>query len=134
MDNIDLSTNNVAFTANLKATIKPEARTEMQMLVSYNSPIALPQFDLDEIYYADVSVKRMFLKNKLTISLSLTDIFNTRNWILTSDNAAFSLTNDSKKDTRIFWIGLTWHLNAYKSSKPAKGEPQEEEGLIKLGQ
>jgi len=134
VDNIDLSTNNVAFTANLKATIKPEARTEMQMLVSYNSPIALPQFDLDEIYYADVSVKRMFLKNKLTISLSLTDIFNTRNWILTSDNAAFSLTNDSKKDTRIFWIGLTWHLNAYKSSKPAKGEPQEEEGLIKLGQ
>jgi hypothetical protein len=129
-----LATDDVAFTTNLKANIKLPTKTEIQLLISYSSPVALPQFDLDEIYYADVSVKRMFLKNKLTVSISLTDIFNTRNWILTSDNAAFSLTNDSKKDTRIFWMGLTWHLNAYKSSKPAKGEPQEEEGLIKLGQ
>jgi hypothetical protein len=131
---IDLTTDDVAFTVNLKATIKPEAKTEIQILLNYSSPIALPQFDLDEIYYADVSAKRSFFQNKLTVSLTLTDIFDSRKWLITSENAAFNLTNDSKKDSRILWIGLTYNINAYKNSKPQKGDGQEEEGLIKLGQ
>ena len=134
VNEIDLTTNDVAFIANLKASFKPEAKTEIQLLLSYNSPVSLPQFDLDEIYYADVSVKRNFLNNKLALSLTLTDIFNSRKWLIASDNAAFKLNNESKKDSRVFWIGLTYFINAYKTSKPTKSEGQEEEGLIKLGQ
>jgi len=132
---IDLSTNNLAWTGNIKTIIKPEKKTEIQLFLNYNSPIELPQFNLSEIYYADIAVKRTFLDNKFSVSLTLTDIFNTRSWEIFSDNAIYKLNNDSKSETRIFWIGLTYNFNSFKSTKSHKnGDSKNDGGIIKLGQ
>jgi outer membrane receptor protein involved in Fe transport len=132
---IDLSTSNLAWTGNIKIIIKPEKKTEIQLFFNYNSPIELSQFNLSEIYYADISVKRTFFDNKLAVSLTLTDIFNTRNWEISSDNAIYKLINYSKSETRILWIGLTYNFNSFKAGKPQKnGDNESEGGIIKLGQ
>ncbi len=131
---IDLSTNNVAWSANIKTLYKPDAKTELTLLLNYNSPIALPQFNLNRIYYADIGIRRNFLANKLAMSLTLTDIFNTRKWIIQSDNTIFKLHNDSKTDSRILWLGFTYNFNSFKAVKSQKNEGVESEGLIKLGQ
>jgi hypothetical protein len=131
---IDLSLNNFAWTGNIKTTIRPDQKTDIQILLNYNSPVALPQFDLSEIYYADIAVKRNFLKNKLALSLSLTDVFNTRKWIVQSDNSVFNLYNSSKNDTRIFWIGITYNINSFKSKTQNNTGTETDNTLIKLGQ
>jgi len=132
---IDLSTDNLAWTGNLKTIIKPKKNTELQIFLNYNSPIALPQFNLSEIYYADIAVKRTIFNNKLSVSLTLSDIFNTREWAIKSDNAVYKLDNYSKSETRIFWIGLTYNFNSYKSNKSQKnGDAENDGGIIKLGQ
>jgi hypothetical protein len=132
---IDLSTDNLAWTGNIKTIIKPEKRTEIQFLLNYNSPISLPQFNLSEIYYADIAVKRTLLNNKLSMSLTLTDVFNTRNWEINSDNAVYKLNNNSKSETRVLWIGLAYNFNSYKASKSQKNTDIENDGgIIKLGQ
>jgi len=132
---IDLTTNNIAWTGNIKTIFKPEKKTEIQLFINYNSPIELPQFILNEIYYADLAVKRLFFDNKLTVSLTLTDIFNTRNWEINSDNIIYKLNNYSKIETRILWIGLTYNFNSFKAAKPQKsGESENGGGVIRLGQ
>jgi outer membrane receptor protein involved in Fe transport len=134
-DGIDLSTNNNAWSANIKTLFMPDAKTELTLLLNYNSPIALPQFNLSEIYYADFGIKRNFLANKLSMSVTLTDIFNTRKWIIQSDNSIFKLHNDNKTDSRILWFGLTYNFNSYKMSKPqTNGNTEIDNGMIKLGQ
>ncbi len=132
---IDLSTDNIAWTGNIKASIKPEQKTELQIFLNYNSPIALPQFNLSEIYYTDIAIKRAFLKNKLSVSLTLTDVFNTREWEIKSDNQVYKLYNYSKAVSRIFWIGLTYNFNSYKNGKNQKNDGSENDNsVIKLGQ
>lgn len=132
---IDLRVNDFAWTGNIKATIKPDQKTEFQVFLNYNSPVQLPQFNVSEIYYADIAIKRNFLNNKLALSLSLTDVFNTRTWNIQSENSIFRMNNSSKSETRIFWIGLTFNINSFKQSKTTKNEGAENEnGLIKLGQ
>jgi outer membrane receptor protein involved in Fe transport len=131
---IDLSTNNVAWSGNIKTLYKPDSKTELSLLLNYNSPIALPQFNLNSIYYADIGIRRNFLSDKMSMSLTLTDIFNTRKWIIMSDNSVFKLHNDSKTASRILWIGITYNFNSYKSVKSQKNEGSDSEGLIKLGQ
>lgn len=130
---IDLSVNNFAWTGNIKTTIRPDQKTDIQILLNYNSPVALPQFNLSEIYYADIALKRNFLKNKLAVSLSLTDVFNTRKWIVQSDNSVFKLYNSSKNETRIFWIGVTYNINSFKSKAQNNGT-ETDNTIIKLGQ
>lgn len=132
---IDLSANDVAWTGNMKILITPDKLTEVQLFGSFSSPISLPQFDLDKIYYADIAVKRTLLKNKLSASLTLTDVFNTREWKIKSDNKIYRLNNYSKNDTRILWLGLTFNFNSFKAGgKPQKETAGEDNGsIIKLG-
>jgi outer membrane receptor for ferrienterochelin and colicin len=132
---IDLNTNNIAWTGTFKATIKPEKKTELQLFINYNSPIALPQFDLKEIYYADVAIKRSFIKDRLSLSFTVTDVFNTRKWVINSDNNIYRLHNESKNDTRVFWFGIVYNINAFKPSKTQKNDNTDNDnGIIKLGQ
>ena len=132
---IDLSTSGFAWTGNLKITVKPEKHTEIQTFFNYNSPIKLPQFNLGHIWYIDISIKRTFLKNTLTASLTLTDVFNTSKWNITSDNNIYTLINNSKSETRIFWLGLAYNFNAYKpNSKMQKSGSENDSNIIKLGQ
>ncbi len=131
---IDLSVNNFAWTGNIKTTIRPDQKTDIQILLNYTSPVALPQFNLSEIYYADVAIKRSFMKNKLALSLSLTDVFNTRKWIVQSDNSVFKLYNSSKNETRIFWIGITYNINSFKAKGQNNNGTESDNAIIKLGQ
>jgi outer membrane receptor protein involved in Fe transport len=131
---IDLSVNNFAWTGNIKTTIRPDQKTEIQILLNYNSPVVLPQFNLSKIYYADIALKRSFMKNKLALSISLTDVFNTRKWIVQSDNTVFKLYNSSKNETRIFWIGITYNINSFKSKAQNNNGNETDNAIIKLGQ
>jgi hypothetical protein len=132
---IDLGTNGVAWTGNLKFTAKPDKATDIQLFLNYNSPIALPQFKLSEIYYTDFAIKRAILKNKMALSFTVTDVFNTRQWIINTNNNVYKLYNRSKSDTRVFWFGITYNFNSYKSSNSQKSENADNDGgLIKLGQ
>lgn len=131
---IDLSVNNFAWTGNIKTTIRPDQKTDIQILLNYNSPTALPQFNLSEIYYADIALKRNFLRDKMAVSLSLTDVFNTRKWIVQSDNSVFKLYNSSKNNTRILWIGITYNINSFKSKTQNNNGTESDNAIIKLGQ
>jgi outer membrane receptor protein involved in Fe transport len=132
---INLNTNNFAWTGNIKTIIKPEKQTEIQIFFNYNSPITLPQFNLSKIYYVDIAVKRSFLKNKLSASITLTDVFNTSSWEIKSDNTVYKLYNYSKGLTRVLWFGLTYNFNSYKVTKSQNNKDTENDsGIIKLGQ
>ncbi len=131
---IDLRTSSFAWNGNLKLSIRPERKTEIQIVLNYASPRQLPQFDLDQIFYADIAVKRPFFKDRLTVSLALTDVLNTRNWIITSNNSVYQLNNNSHDQTRILWIGLSYNFNSYKIEKSSskKGEEKDRK-MIRLG-
>lgn len=132
---MSLNAEGFAWTGNMKLLFTPDSKTDIQLFLNYNSPVTLPQFLLYEIYYADFGVKRSFLKNKLSASLTITDIFNTRNWIIRSENTLYNLYNQSKYETRVVWLGLTFNLNAFKPQKSQKNEGAESDnGLIKVGQ
>jgi len=131
----DLNSRGFSWTGNIKFVVNPDSQTDIQLFLNYNSPVELPQFRLQEIYYADFGIRRSFLKNKLSLGLTVTDIFNTRNWIISSDNLVYDLYNKSKSETRILWLGVTFNLNSFKFVKSQKGDGTENEnGLIKLGQ
>jgi outer membrane receptor protein involved in Fe transport len=131
---IDLGTSNLAWAGNIKTVIKPVENTELQILLNYNSPIDLPQFKLDKIYYADIALKYNLVNNKLALNLAVSDVFNTRKWNIESANSVFRLNNSSKNDTRVFWFGLTYSLDSYKANESQKTEGTDERELIKLGQ
>ncbi|MDD4638315.1 MAG: outer membrane beta-barrel family protein, partial [Bacteroidales bacterium] len=132
-NNLTLDASGFTATGSLRFNYYPDKKTDLQLFYSYISGQSLPRFNVDEYHTADVALKRRFLKGKITGTLSVSDIFNSKKWNISSNNEIYRLTNNSKSDSRIVWLGMTLNLNSFKIKQP-KGEPQtSEEGLIKLG-
>ncbi len=94
-------------------------------------PQHYPQFTTDTIHYCNIGIRQSFLKNSLTVSALVTDLFNTRRWDIHSDNAVYPLINNSKNRSRMFWLGITYNFNAYKPLKAMKKQ-EEDRSVIRL--
>jgi hypothetical protein len=82
----------------------------------------------------DIAVKRLLVKDKLSASITLSDVFNSRRWDISSDNSVYRLNNNSKNQSRVLWIGLTFNLNRMQQSKSQKRDDEgEQQGLIRIG-
>ena len=80
----------------------------------------------------NVGVKQRLLKGAMSVSLLLTDVFNTYRWEVHSYNKVFDLTNISTRKSRMLWLGITYNINSFKQKKtPSKSE--NDRSLIKLG-
>ncbi|MDD2583426.1 MAG: TonB-dependent receptor [Bacteroidales bacterium] len=131
---IDLFSSKIMWQGNVAANITPSKKSDISLQYFYSSPAVYPQFESQAVHYMDASYKRVLIKNILTASITLTDVFNTRKWNIVSDNIIYSLDNRSKNESRVLWVGLSFNLNKKQLSKPQKKEPsQAQESLIKLG-
>ena len=119
--------------SNIGLTIRPFNRTEIQAQYFVTTPQYFPQFTTRTIHYGNVGVKQTFLKNTLTVSALLTDIFNTRRWDVHSDNPVFTLLNNSKNLSRMLWMGISWNFHSFKPAKGAQKNQEEDRSLIRLG-
>ena len=130
---VDLSSNNLAWKGNVKFNLTPWKKGEFQFAAVYHSPIQLPQFNIEEIYYFNISYTQKLWKDKLLIQLSIIDLLNTQKWVIHSDNLVYSLDNSSKSETRKIWLGITYRFNSYKAPKiTIQPTPEEDNGMIKF--
>jgi hypothetical protein len=80
----------------------------------------------------NVGVKQKLMKGALTLSLLVTDIFNTYEWEVHSYNRIYDLANISKQKSRMLWIGISYNFNSYKQNKVDKAG-ELDRNLIKFG-
>ena len=119
--------------SNAGLTIRPYSSTEIQAQYFVITPQYFPQFTTRTIHYGNIGVKQYFLKNSLTVSALLTDVFNTRRWDVYSDNTVFTLVNNSKNRSRMFWLGITWNFHSFKPVKGGQKQQDEDRSVIRLG-
>ncbi len=103
-----------------------------QLIGTYNSPTRELQEYHKEQYYADASFSQDFLKNKLSVTVRLTDIFNTRTFYETTSGNGFTTESQRYRESRVLYAGLQLKINNY-NKKLAKdsgnGENSGEDGF-----
>ena len=119
--------------SNIGLTLRPFNGTEVQAQYFVTTPQYFPQFTTRTIHYGNVGVKQILLKGALTVSALLTDVFNTRRWDVHSDNPVFTLLNNSKNRSRMFWLGITWNFHSFKPAKGPQKNQEEDRSILRLG-
>ena len=119
--------------SNISLTFRPYNGMEIQAQYFVTTPQYFPQFTTRTIHYGNVGVKQSFLKNSLSVSALLTDVFNTRRWDVHSDNPVFTLLNNSKNRSRMFWLGISWNFHSFKPAKSAQKNREDDRSVIRLG-
>jgi len=131
---INLHVDDFSWSGNLELNLNSKKHTEFQALFSYQSPTKVPQFKIEENYYLDLAIKQGFFNNRLQVSFSVSDVFDTSEWQARSNTDTYRLANYSKEATHAYWIGLTFNFNNFKSRPSADDSHPQKRQVIQLGQ
>ncbi len=115
--------NNSGFTwfGKVNTNVKLPKNFSLQFNVNYESPKVITQGNLKETYWVDVALKKNLWKNKATIILNCSDIFNTHSTVTNYDLARYAETINRVKETRIFNINFTYRFGKSDVGKGGKG-------------
>ena len=104
---------------------------DIQCQYFVTTPQYFPQLTTALTHQMNVGFKQRLLNCPLTLSLLITDVFNTAKWEVSSFNNVFDLTNISRNKSRMLWLGITYNFNSFKQKSSKKAES--DRSLIKLG-
>lgn len=106
----DLSNNSISGFGRIISNWKFLKGTEAQLTFGYWAPSAAPQGRAKAMWGFDVGIKRDFWKNRLSVNLAVTDIFNTRRFAIVSQGQGFDLNLYRKRETRVATLTVTLRL------------------------
>ena len=118
--------------SNILFDFAPGKTTDIQIQYFLTTPQYYPQLTTSLTHYMNLGVKQRLLKGAMSVSLLLTDVFNTYRWEVHSYNKVFDLTNVSTRKSRMLWLGITYNINSFKQKK-AQSKAENDRSLIRLG-
>lgn len=121
--NIDPLLNNSGFSwfGKFNTNLKLPAGFSLQMNGNYEAPKVAAQGTLQEVYWIDAAIKKNLLKNKATVTLNVSDIFNTRKYTTVYAYPLSTQTTYRDRETRIGNITFTYRFGKSEFGKEPKG-------------
>jgi outer membrane receptor protein involved in Fe transport len=117
-----IASDDYSWTAKLISSLNLFEGASMQLFFNYNAPNVSGQGRTDEMYFMDLAYKQDFFDGNLSLSIRVSDLFNTMKWNMTTTGTNFDLSNYRKNDSRNVYVGLTYVFNSFKKQQRKPGE------------
>lgn len=105
---------NYSWTVNMLSTMAIPNLFSVQIQGDYRGPIVLPQGQIEPLWGINLGVKRDVLNKKGTISVNISDIFDTRIFRITTNDSRFDLNRMFNRETRIGTVAFTYRFGGFK--------------------
>jgi len=118
-DNLEtpFTNSNFSWTMNFLTNIIIPKIANFQMQANYRGPIVLPQGEIEPMYSVGAGIKRNVLNDKGTISINVSDIFNTQVFRIRTEDQRFEQNRLWNRETRIGTIAFTYRFGGFKDRK-----------------
>jgi outer membrane receptor protein involved in Fe transport len=113
---------NFSWTLNLLTNwALPDVAT-FQLMADYRGPIALPQGKIDPMYGVNIGARRDLFNRRATVSVNVSDVFNTRRFKIQTDDTVFSQTRRFNRESRIATVAFTWRFGGFREQERVQRE------------
>ncbi|MRS61201.1 outer membrane beta-barrel family protein [Larkinella terrae] len=106
-----LTRTNRSWTTRITSNMSPKKGTDIQVALNYRSPFIVAQGTIKAMTNVDLGVKQTILKGRGTVSLRVSDLFNTMQFRNESFGPNFTSTSRNKRESRIGFIGFSYRLS-----------------------
>ncbi|MFD2574114.1 TonB-dependent receptor domain-containing protein [Spirosoma soli] len=120
-----LTRTNRSWTGRLTSDFRPTRALAIQLAVNYRSPFLVAQGTINSFFNVDIGVKQDVLKGRGTLSLRVSDIFNTLQFRSDSFGPNFLATSLGKRESRIGFIGFSYRLSKQKAKEKERDDDRE---------
>ncbi|WP_187262638.1 outer membrane beta-barrel family protein [Pontibacter beigongshangensis] len=107
----ELSTNQFSWNTKLNSSMNVWKDLSIQLSAQYRAPMVTIQGRMEQMYGVDLGIKKDVLKKQGTVSLRVTDIFDTREFNFLSFGPNFEMLNRNKRQTQMVYVGFTYRIN-----------------------
>ncbi len=115
-----ISTDNYSWTSKLNSNMTLLKNLTIQISANYRAPIITPQGKMYETYSADIAMKKDFMKDKFSVSLRVSDIFNTQRFDVDAYGNNFYSTMYRKRQSQAAFLTLSYKINGGLKQKAKK--------------
>lgn len=116
-----LSNNQMNYHIRLMPTFKLFKQTSLQATFSYWTPWAMVQGKMDPFVYMDAGIRSDFFDNRLSVNLSASDIFNTREFSGYSEGENFYQEFYRKRISQALTLKVTYKFGQQDSRRKNNG-------------
>ncbi|MFO8067793.1 MAG: outer membrane beta-barrel family protein, partial [Bacteroidales bacterium] len=110
---MDIENDSYSYSARLVNNFNLPKGWNIQLNGYYRSPIIMLQGEMKEMYSADIGVRKNLLNNKATITLRVSDIFDTQKFEMYNYGDNFTMEFDRKRNSRMVYLGFSYRINEY---------------------
>ena len=126
-EDVEVETNSFSIQSN--NNFKVTKNLKLQLFGMYNAPVETLQFNVEESYFVNLGARYSFLEDKASLSVNLSDVFDTRVNELTADRP-FLQKARFKNDSRRLYVGFSYRFGG---SKPEKVERKDRDDNTSQG-
>lgn len=110
----DLSSEGYTLNSKLLTSFTLPREYSLQLSAQYNTPKVVPQGQVSGQFFLDASLNKKVLKNKATISIRGTDLFNTRSYNFVTEGTNFYQESYRKRQSRFVFVGFSYNFGQFK--------------------
>jgi len=104
----DFINQRVAYSGKANLNYQFWKKTDLQASFFYMGPNVTAQGQMKAMYGLEIGGKKDLIKDKLTLGLTLADVFNNRRFAMHMSDATFNSDFYRKRESRILTFNLTW--------------------------
>lgn len=116
---------NFSWTLNLLSSMAIPNLFSVQLQGNYRGPIVLPQGVIEPIWGLNIGVKKDVMNKRGTVSLNVSDIFNTQVFRIKTEDSRFVFNRAFNRETRIGTIAFTYRFGGFKDRNGRNGDREE---------
>jgi hypothetical protein len=126
---VENSLSNSGFSWNTRflSTLTPIKNWEFQFSYNYNAPMITILGEMLPVHGLDIAAKTDLLRKKLSLSLRVSDVLDTRRFGVRIYNSNITQTFVRKRETRIAFITATWKFGSEKAQLQPKKRREEQQ-------
>ncbi len=104
----ELNNEGFSFSSKFLSTFKLPKDLTFQFSCNYNSPIVIAQGEISDMYSCNLAIKKKIFKNRGSISLKFTDIFNTNEFSFITSGDTFYQESSRKRESQAIYLSFSY--------------------------
>ncbi|OFY28502.1 MAG: hypothetical protein A2275_19185 [Bacteroidetes bacterium RIFOXYA12_FULL_35_11] len=121
------TTDNFSWTSRLSSNMKFWENFDIQISGNFRGPMLTPQGQMKPSYGVDIAMKKDIMKEKASVSLRVSDVFNTQKFGIEQSGEGFTFNHTRKRESQVFYVSFTYKINEGMKQKQRR-KPQEGSG------
>lgn len=116
-----LSNDQISYNIRIMPSFKLYKQTTLQITYSYWTPWAMAQGTMDPFQFVDAGIRSDFFNNTLSINLTVSDLFDTRQFSGESAGFNFDQTFYRKRQSQVFTLKATYRFGKQDNMRRRNG-------------